>query len=70
MKVPKYIRAKIIKRCTAQMTATSLQIEIEEWCCRNGIENQFNCSHVVLFEEPRTTAATYLEEIKKHNENR
>lgn len=61
MKVPKYIKQKIIKRCEAQAKAIELQIEIEEWFEKNGIDiGEYCATHICLYTEPTTVMEKHL----------
>ena len=66
MKVPKYIKQKILVRCEAQAKANRLQIEIEEWFEKRGIDiGEYNGTHVCLYTEPTMVAKTHLQILER-----
>lgn len=61
MKIPKYIKEKIVARCEAQCKANELQIEIEKWCEQKGIDiGEYVAKHVCLYTEPTMVMNTHL----------
>lgn len=80
MKIPKYIKKKIEKRCELEEKLISLNVEINKWFESNGIEARMDdyseCSFdsFVLYTKPSTQRDTLLrflenEEWVKMNEN-
>lgn len=64
MKLPKYMRKKIIMRAKAQQTANNLQLEIEEWCEKNSVNLEYAITHVCLYTEPAMVALDTIERIE------
>lgn len=61
MKIPKYIMQKIKARCDAQVKANALQVEIEEWCEKKGIDiGEYQCTHICLYTEPLMVKHTHI----------
>ncbi len=65
MKLPEYMRKKIMRRAKLQKEANALQTEIDEWCEKHGIECEWNVSHVGLFCEPGVAALSTIRTIEK-----
>ena len=66
MKVPKYIKKMIIDREKAQSKSNALQIEIERWFEKHGIEIEWKNTHIALYVEENVTRSTYLEALNKY----
>lgn len=65
MKLPKYMREKILQRARLQGKANRLQLEIEEWCNKHGIEPEYAATHICLFIEPGMVALNTIREIEE-----
>ena len=65
MKIPKYMKAKILKRATLQGKANSLQQDIEEWCMKHSIELDYEISHICLYTEPMMVALRTIKKIEE-----
>lgn len=65
MKIPKYMKKKIMQRAILQQKCNNLQIDIEEWCEKRGIELEYAVTHVCLYIEPSMVAQSTIEEIEK-----
>lgn len=63
--IPKYIQKKVLRRAELQTKANSLQIEIEEWCAKKGIELSYSNTHVALYVEPIATFVQTEQEINE-----
>ena len=68
MKIPKYIKQKIRARGEAQLKANALEIEIEEWFEKNGIDiGEYQCTHICLYIEPSMVMHTHLRILERED---
>ena len=65
MKLPKYMREKIMTRSVMQEKANRLQNEIEKWCEKHGVELEYCIAQVCLYVEPTMVALNTIESIEQ-----
>ena len=65
MKIPKYIRKRILYREKLQLKSNEIQADIEKWFEKHNIEVEWKNTHVAFYVEPTATKSMYLRTLEE-----